>query len=364
MPDTYNLSSYYTTPSGLTKKSTSGGGSLGSSYTDYTDAYGGKPSVPDPTESSKTAISGSISNLANLYNLSSSVNDYNLGQTRKQYSTGLPNYQNMLNQSSSNITSLLKGQLNSDELSQLYQSAAERGVSIGGVGAANTNAALMRAVLLSSHQLQAQGESELTSAINRTPTTKIFDVNSYLTTPEAQQQSQLYANIYGSAASPSAAAAESTKQAKAGVNYGAGAAGGGVNNPAAPSGGGFPTAGTGGYGGGAGTLVGGSAGPNGFNFSGTGGGSPSSGAYSSWNDWNNNQAWNQGGGTKTGGSGNWSDEALNNYWQDMFGEDIGSGGGGGATGSTGIGEDMMNVTGGNEWDWLLGGGGGGGDEGG
>lgn len=193
----------------------------------YDTSYGGVPQVPAPAASAGAALSGNISNLAQLYNLAGNVNAFQTGQARAPLIAGLPNYENMLAQSSGNIGSLLKGQIPADVLSQIEQGAAERGIATGSAGSPNANAAMLRALGLTSLGLQTQGEQELTAAIGRTPQPPLMNPATFLVGPEQQQQAEMAANVYGAAPSPADAAAAAMGAARAGARAG----GGGVSYP-------------------------------------------------------------------------------------------------------------------------------------
>lgn len=185
--------------------------------TGYNQAYGGIPSVPSPTSTAAEAVGGNLANLPGLTGLAEQVNKFNIGQAAQPYIMGLPNYEQMVGQSSKNIGSLLAGQIPTDVLSQMSQAAAERGINIGSAGSDNVNAALMRALGLTSLDLMGRGETELTGAMARTPTAKLFDPSSMFVTPEQQQAAQMAANIYASAPIPQYAANEAINAARRGA---------------------------------------------------------------------------------------------------------------------------------------------------
>ena len=62
------------------------------------------------------------------------------------------------------IESQLRGQLAPDVLAQIYQAGAERGIATGGAGSPNANAAMMRALGITSQQLQQKGLENLNAA--------------------------------------------------------------------------------------------------------------------------------------------------------------------------------------------------------
>jgi hypothetical protein len=85
------------------------------------------------------------------------------------YVKNLPNYMNMVGADVGNIQNNLAGTLAPDVIQQLQQQGAERGISTGAPGSDNSNAAYLRALGLTSLQLQQLGHSQLTEAMQRTP---------------------------------------------------------------------------------------------------------------------------------------------------------------------------------------------------
>lgn len=196
-------------------------GDLSPAYSGWTAAYGGIPTVPSPISTAGTAITGNLANLSDLYQLSGNVNAFNIGEAAAPYAANLPNYQAMIEQSSGNILSRLKGEVPTDVVNQLVQNAAERGIMTGSTGGPNENAAYLRALGLTSLGLQTQAEGELTGAIGRTPVPQLFNPSTFFVTPEQQQQAQLAANIYGAAPNPAAAAIQAQQTAQQAYNQGA-----------------------------------------------------------------------------------------------------------------------------------------------
>src|SRR5262245_19544284 len=189
--------------------------------------YGRVPGAPDPTQTLGDVLSGNIANLGQLYNLGGQLNKFIAQQAAVPFQLNLPNYQNMLNQSSGNIQSNLRGEIPQDVRNLLTQQTAERGVSTGSIGSDNSNAALLRALGLTSLGLQQQGETELSQAIARTPTGQQFDPRQFLTDPNTQLQMQYLANILASAPTPGAGDRLNLQQLLNGLRGGLGAGGGG-----------------------------------------------------------------------------------------------------------------------------------------
>lgn len=268
----------------------------GASPYSFTPAYGGKPQVPSPVATAGAATSGNIGNLPALTQLGGGVNQFNTEQTNAMLSSLIPNYAGMTQQASGDILQNLAGNVPTDVINQIIQSAAERGVVTG--GGPNANAAYLRALGLTSLGQQAAGQQQLNARIGATPFPKPFDVTGGMVTPEQQQAAQTASNVYAAAPDPMASA----NAAMNALTRGMGVGGGGVSGApgmTAPAGGGYPMN----FGFGAGNLG-----------SGAEPGSPA--AYNSWNSW-----WNTGGAPATDYS---NYPGVESTGQPNFGSDIGS----------------------------------------
>lgn len=157
-------------------------------------AYGAVPQLPSYTKDISTQVGPDV-----------------YGQLTKN----LPGYQGMVGASSGNIAANLGGRVSSDVIAQLQQGAAERGISTGTEGSGNNNAAYLKALGLTSMQLQQLGESQLTAAIGRTPIQQM---------QTGTQQSDLAAQqaIYNAAPNPTMAAGANLSAARAGMGAGFG----------------------------------------------------------------------------------------------------------------------------------------------
>ena len=202
-----------------------GSGSYVNPFGGAQQAYGSIPQLPQPQQTQQQAIAGNLTNLGSLYGLGTGVTSNQNVLAASGLKQNLPGYQKMVGQSSQNIESLLKGQVPADVLAQMQQSAAERGIMTGSPGSPNSNAAYLRALGLTSLGLQQQGEGELTGAIQRTPQGQPFNLSSFLTTPEQQQQYGTAQAIYNAAPNPAAAAGANLSAAAAGLAAGGGSIG-------------------------------------------------------------------------------------------------------------------------------------------
>lgn len=187
--------------------------------------YGGLPQVPAPGATAGTAIGSNIGNLGSLYHLAGGVNQFQENALLGNLSAGLPQYGALTAASSGNIMSNLKGQLPPDVINLIAQQAAERGIATGSPGSPNSDAAYLRALGLTSLDLQQKGESELTGAIGRTPVAQPFDLSRMMITPEQEQEAAMAANLYGAAPVPSRAATAGIGAFSSGLGAGMGAVG-------------------------------------------------------------------------------------------------------------------------------------------
>lgn len=201
---------------------------------DWSAAYGGTPRVPDPLSTGAYTIAGNLGNLSNLYQLAGGVNNWNTAAAAQQYAANLPDYQNMIEQSSRNIGAFQRGEVPADVKSQIWQAGAERLGTGQGPGSEGSNAAYLRALGLSSLGMMKESEGMLTGAMQRTPTAPLFDLNTMLVKPEDTQAAQTAANLYMSMPNPWAASREAINQANTGLNTGTGDNRGGWN-PGGPT---------------------------------------------------------------------------------------------------------------------------------
>jgi len=202
-----------------------GTGNLTGSAYDYSSTYGGKANVPDPSASAASAISGSSGNLASLYSLGSSLNQYQTGQATAAQEALTPGYTANMDKWASDISDLLAGKVSSGTINTISQQAAERGISSGIAGSQANQSDLLRALGLTSQGLQATGATQLQQMIAASPKVNLFDYKSYLTSPGDVQSAQYAANTIGSAADPATAAQAAQNAALSGVSSGLSAAG-------------------------------------------------------------------------------------------------------------------------------------------
>lgn len=168
----------------------------------YNPAYGGIPTVPNPTASAATANAGNAANLPGLESTAANLNTFNQNQLLGQYNMAIPNYAALTQTASGNAMQQLEGQVPQDVISQLLTGAAERGITGGMPGSPNSNAAYLRALGLTSIGQQATGMANLHQLSADAPIAKMFDPASMFVSPEQQQEAQMAANLYASAPRP------------------------------------------------------------------------------------------------------------------------------------------------------------------
>lgn len=201
------------------------GNLAGGGVSGYAPQAGGVPSVPNPVSTAGQAISGNVGNFPGIASLGQQANQFTQGALTGAYQAGLPGYQNLISAASGNIASNLAGQIPADVQAQLARQAAERGVASGAPGSPNSNAALMRALGLTSLDLQNLGQTQLTQAINRTPIAQQFNPAQFYVTPGEQQAAQFGANLYAAAPIPQYAQNAAMAALGRGLSQGQGATG-------------------------------------------------------------------------------------------------------------------------------------------
>lgn len=175
-----------------------GGGSGG-------NAYGTRPTLPAP-------VSTAPQNTATAISTGNAVN------------TQLPGYLSSLSSIGGNIASETSGQLPDDVIRQITQSAAERGVATGSPGSENSNAAMLRALGLTSLDLTQRGQSNLESILPKLPGAAISQNPAYFPTSGQASEVDQGNAIYRSAPDPAAASRAAMGAASAGIGAGRAAA--------------------------------------------------------------------------------------------------------------------------------------------
>lgn len=134
-----------------------------------------------------TSLQPQASNLP-FANYAGANNAYMQKQAISPFITNLPNYTANVFQRSQNTNQMLNGQVPDDVLNQITQAGAERGVGGGSPGSPNANAAWLRALGLTSLDMQKQGSDELSKQIADTPTAELSNpISLYMPQYNAQQ---------------------------------------------------------------------------------------------------------------------------------------------------------------------------------
>jgi len=102
-------------------------------------------------------------------------NQFMTGQAVLPFISNLPNYQQNLAQQSGNTTSMLKGEIPQDVVNQLATQSAERGIGAGVQGSRNSSAALLRALGLTSLDMQQRGSQQFSQQQQDLPTPELFN---------------------------------------------------------------------------------------------------------------------------------------------------------------------------------------------
>lgn len=129
--------------------------------------YGGNQGAASPTISAAGVVP--------YGDISAATNQFMTGQAQMPYLANLPNYAEMLGQQTGNTLSQLKGEVPQDVVTQLQQRGAERGVATGSPGSPNSNAAYLRALGLTSLDIQKQGAANLHQNIADTPVSPLWN---------------------------------------------------------------------------------------------------------------------------------------------------------------------------------------------
>lgn len=123
---------------------------------------------------------GASSNMVEVTNL---INSLNLAAQQTANRGRIPDGSALEAQSSQNIASQLSGQLPPDVMRMMQQQSAERGVSQGVSGSPNDSAAYLRALGLSSLDMQNQGQQHLSAATARNPAAPLYDPSQMVLSP-------------------------------------------------------------------------------------------------------------------------------------------------------------------------------------
>ena len=124
------------------------------------------------------------------FGLANQANRFMSFQARQPFLTGLPGYASNLGQQGQNVGSMLRGDVPADVVRNIQQAGAERGIAMGMGGGANTNAAWLRALGLTSLGLQNQGAKQFSQMQSDLPVPELWNPMS-LFVPERTAQQEL-----------------------------------------------------------------------------------------------------------------------------------------------------------------------------
>jgi hypothetical protein len=173
----------------------------------YNPSFGGIPQVPSPTSTAAQSIAGNLGNLSAIGQLGTGVTGQNVANSLAPLTSSLPGFSGALSTGMANVNSLMSGQIPGDIMTMLQQQNAERGVA-GGMapGAPANNTAMMKALGLTGLGLEQTGLSEFGSLAGLVPQPTLFNPQSMMSTPQAQQTAQESANVLSASPIPAAAA--------------------------------------------------------------------------------------------------------------------------------------------------------------
>lgn len=138
-----------------------------------------------------TAAQTNLGALPSIEQLTNQINQLNIASQQAANLARIPGEAGLEATSSANIANLLAGNVSPSTINLLGQQAAERGVATGSPAGASTQADYLRALGLTSEQLQAMGQTELSGAVARNPAAKLFDPTTQLLTPAQTGQLNL-----------------------------------------------------------------------------------------------------------------------------------------------------------------------------
>lgn len=167
--------------------------------------YGADPA----TLATKTAQANLAASPYNVQ-LADIINRVNREAQKQANLARIPGAAGLEEQSSENIQDLLSGRLSSSYLENLYTNLAQQWGGRGyGVDTPALNAAALRAIGITTEDLQKRGQEQLTAAYARNPAAPLFDISSMLTTP----------SVYSTTAANRAALAERARESDAELAY-------------------------------------------------------------------------------------------------------------------------------------------------
>jgi hypothetical protein len=145
----------------------------------------------NPTSYGYYGSSSSGGNVGDLGRLTSNVTNLNIANQQAANAARIPNAPGLEAQSSKMIQDQLMGKLPADVVALLGQSAGERAVGGGMIGAPASWAAYQKALGLTSTDLQERGQRNLSAALARNPAARAMDAESQIITPYQQAELEI-----------------------------------------------------------------------------------------------------------------------------------------------------------------------------
>lgn len=172
-------------------------------------SIGGDYGADPATLATKTAQSNLAASPYNVQ-LADIINRVNREAQKQANLARIPGAAGLEEQSSENIQDLLAGRLSSSYLENLYTNLAQQWGGRGyGVDTPALNAAALRAIGITTEDLQKRGQEQLTAAYDRNKPAPLFDISSMLTTP----------SVYSTTAANRATLEERAREAEAELAY-------------------------------------------------------------------------------------------------------------------------------------------------
>lgn len=152
-----------------------------------------KPKVPeftpvDTKQEQANAINANLQNLSSAQELASKTNAFNYDQMTGMLKKFIPNYDQLLSQTGSNIESMLKGEIPKDVQDQIMRNVAQRGIAGGFSGSGFGRNLEAKDLGLTSLQLTQQGFDAANRWLSTARSTmpNLFDASSMFITPAQQ----------------------------------------------------------------------------------------------------------------------------------------------------------------------------------
>lgn len=182
--------------------------------------YGRVPSSVSPQTAQANSIGGNLAQLSQLYSLATGMGAASGSGAAANLNTALPGATDALGNALNVSKSEVSGQLPPDVINLIQQQAAERGIATGTAGSPNNDAAMLRALGLTSLDLSNTGIGNLSRVIGSTPTGPQFNPASQLIDPGQQLEQQNFNAALAAAPDPTAAALTNVAALNAGRGSG------------------------------------------------------------------------------------------------------------------------------------------------